>query len=204
MRVGSQGSKTANLKPPEILIFFRMPKTGGHTMDAPLVHCFPGPQHFNAEVGFTGSALLIRSREKIAEKYESLSLDERRAIRCVMGTHIPMGLHTLFDKPAKYFTIVRHPVDRVISSFYFTLRVSIHIPSARHIQGMTLEQYLDSGIGLDPFDQQVRMLSGCPDLDVPLDPDGRPISAPAVERRHLEMAKRNIEDRFIAAAPLEE
>jgi hypothetical protein len=121
-----------------------------------------------------------------------------------MGTHIPMGLHTMFDRPAKYFTLVRHPVDRVISSFYFTLRVSTHIPSSRFIQGMTLEQYLDSGIGLDPFDQQVRMLSGCPQLDAPLDPDGQPISAPAVERRHLEMAKRNIEDHFITAAPLEE
>lgn len=207
MRVGSQDSQdseTAKLKAPEILIFFRMPKTGGHTMDAPLVHCFPGPQHFSAEVGFTGSALLTRSREKIVAKYEGLSLDARRAIRCVLGAHIPMGLHTMFDRPAKYLTIVRHPVDRVISSFYFTLLVATHVPSSRYIQGMTLEQYLDSGIGLDPFDQQVRMLSGCPDLDVPLDPDGQPISAPPVERRHLEMAKRNIEDHFVAASPLEE
>jgi Galactose-3-O-sulfotransferase len=69
---------------------------------------------------------------------------------------------------------------------------------------LTLEQYLDSGIGIDQDNQQVRMLSGCPELDAPWDPDGGPISTPPVERRHLEMAKRNIEERFIAAAPLEQ
>jgi hypothetical protein len=189
--------------PPEVLIFFRIPKTGGNTMDRPLARCFPGAQHFDAEVGFTGSALLTRSREKIEAKFRSLPLAQQQAVRCVMGTHIPLGLHTLFDRPAKYFTIVRHPVDRVVSSF-FHLRRSTHIPSYPHIKDMTLENYLDSGIGLDPFDQQVRMLSGCPELDVPMDAAGRPISAPKVERRHLEMAKRNIEALFVAAAPLED
>jgi hypothetical protein len=48
------------------------------------------------------------------------------------------------------------------------------------------------------------MLSGCPELDGPWDPEGRPISIRPVERRHLEMAKRNIEERFIVAAPIEE
>jgi hypothetical protein len=65
---------------------------------------------------------------------------------------------------------------------------------------------LDSGIGLYHDNQQVRMLSGCPELDAPWDLESRPISSTSspVERRHLEMAKRNIEERFIAAAPLEE
>ena len=48
------------------------------------------------------------------------------------------------------------------------------------------------------------MLSGCPELDAPWDPEGRPISTPPVERLHLELAKRNIEERFIVAASLEQ
>ena len=51
---------------------------------------------------------------------------------------------------------------------------------------------------------QVRVLSGCPELDAPWDPQGRPISTPPVERRHLEMAMHNIEERFIVAAALEQ
>ena len=68
---------------------------------------------------------------------------------------------------------------------------------------MSLEQYLDSGIGIDANDHGVRVLSGCPELDVPWDPNGRAISTSPVEQRHLEMAKRNIEEQFIAAAPFE-
>jgi hypothetical protein len=98
---------------------------------------------------------------------------------------------------------VRHPVDRVISSFYFS-KTSHHMPCYRFIKDLTLEQYLDSGIGLDYDNHQVRMLSGCPELDAPWDLEGRPISTPPVERRHLEMAKRNIEERFAMAATLEQ
>ena len=43
-----------------------------------------------------------------------------------------------------------------------------------------------------------------PELDTDLrDPAGGRIYAPPVEPRHLELAKRNIEQHFIAAAPLE-
>ena len=68
---------------------------------------------------------------------------------------------------------------------------------------MTLDEYLDSGIGIESLDYQVRLLSGCPELDVARHPAGGRISAPPVEPRHLELAKRNIEQHFIAAAPME-
>ena len=45
---------------------------------------------------------------------------------------------------------------------------------------------------------------GCPELDAPWHPQGRPISTPPVQRRHLEMAKRNIEERFAVAATIEQ
>jgi hypothetical protein len=102
-----------------------------------------------------------------------------------------------------FFTIVRHPVDRVVSNFFHN-RVMSHLPCHPFIKGLTLEQYLDCGIGLDQDNHQVRMLSGCPELDGPWDVEGRPISIRPVERRHFEMAKRNIEERFIVAAPIEE
>ena len=120
-----------------------------------------------------------------------------------MGIHVAMDVDTIFDRPAKFFTIVRHPVDRVISNFFHN-RTESHLISYPFIKNMTLEQYLDSGIGLDAHNHQVRLLSGCPELDAPWNPDGRPISAPPVEPRHLEMAKRNIEERFIVAATLEQ
>src|SRR5262249_7283844 len=63
---------------------------------------------------------------------------------------------------------------------------------------------MDSRIGLDPFDHQVRLLSGCEELDRPWGVDGKPVPAADVEDRHLQQAKRNIEEHFLTAAPLEE
>jgi hypothetical protein len=186
-----------SLVQPSILIFYHVPKTGGTTMGHILADCFPGDQHFNSYMGTPASALSIDSRAMIAEKYNLLSDEAKRSCRCIIG-HVPMGIHTLFDRPAKYFTILRHPVDRVVSQFYFSR------PKNHLIKDMTLEQYMDRRLGLDPFDHQVRLLSGCEELDGPWGFDGKPVPAAPVEDRHLQIAKRNIEERFITAAPLEE
>jgi hypothetical protein len=195
------GTGISGLAPPEVLIFFRMPKTGGNTMDGVFEHCLPG-QCFHAHTGATDSALLVRPTGSIREKFRALSRAERSAVRCVIGTHVSLDVETIFDRPVKFFTIVREPVDRVISNF-FHIRTATHLTSYPFIKDMTLEQYLDSGIGLDADNHQVRLLSGSPELDAPWDPEGKSISTPPVERRHLEAAKRNITERFIAAAPLE-
>jgi hypothetical protein len=119
------------------------------------------------------------------------------------GEHVTYDVEKIFDRPSKFFTILRHPVDRVISAFYFLRRLSF-LPCYPVIKDLTLEQYLDSGIGLDHDNHQVRMLSGSPELETPWDPGGRPISTSPVERLHLEMAKQNIEERFVVAATLEQ
>jgi hypothetical protein len=188
---------------PKLLIFCHIPKAGGTTMEFILANCFPGDQYFNSYVGIPDSAASIASGAMIAERYNLLSPEAKQAIRCVAGGHVPMGIHTLFDRPARYFTVIRHPVDRVVSQFYH-MRVHDYMPLFDRIKDMTFEQYMDSRIGLDPFDHQVRMLSGCEELDGPWGVDGKPVSAAPVEARHLEMAKQNIEKHFITAAPLEE
>jgi Galactose-3-O-sulfotransferase len=202
-RSNSLDTDAAALAPPDILILFHMPKTGGTTMGSILERCFPGDLHFNADVGNPDSALWVASRAKIAAKYNALPAEAKQSFRAVFYCHIPMGLHTLFDRPAKYFTMARHPVDRVISQFYYT-RIQSDSPIFEQIKDMTLDQYLNSDLGLDPFDHQVRMLSGCKELDAPHAPGGQPIAAAPVEDRHLQLAKQNIEEHFLTVAPFEE
>jgi Galactose-3-O-sulfotransferase len=201
--VDSKTPQKAGVRPPEILIFFHMSKTGGTSMDGILSRCFPDAQHFDSAMADTRSALSIRPREKIEAKYRALSNAERQAIRCLMGTIYPFGIHTMLDRPAKYFTIVRPPVERCISHFLNNKKVT-HQPFYERIKNMSLDEYLDSGIGIESLDFQVRLLSGCPKLDVVRHPAGGRISAPPVEPRHLELAKKNIEQHFAAAAPLEQ
>jgi hypothetical protein len=201
-RLNSQTSGIPGLTPPDVLIFLRLPKTGGNTMDQVLEHCLPGQWFYPHEL-VVPSALLIRPTEGIAEKFRQLTIAQQQSIRCLIGTHVAMDVETIFERQSRFFTIVRHPVDRVISSFFHS-RTESHLISYPFIKDLSLERYLDSGIGLDADNHQVRVLSGCPELDAPWDPQGRRISALPVGARHLEMAKHNIEQRFVAAAALEQ
>jgi Galactose-3-O-sulfotransferase len=201
--IGSFPTSSISLREkPEILIFFHMPKTGGTTMDGILGRCFPAYQRFDGAMADDQSALSIRPRDKIEQRYLALSASQRTQIRCLMGTIYPMGIHTMLDRPARYFTLLRPPVERIVSHFIDKRKLP-HQPFYHRIKNMTLEEYLDAGIGIESYDYQVRLLSGCPELDTTLHPTGARIDAPPVKRWHLELAKRNIERYFLAAAPLE-
>jgi Galactose-3-O-sulfotransferase len=191
------------LTPPEILVCLRIPKTAGSTMESVFDRCLSGAAFHGHIPAISTSALLIRPTVAIGELFHQLPPDRRKAVRCLVDEHVTLDIATLFDRPVRFFTILRHPVDRVISSFYY-IRTKSHLVSYPFIKDLSFEEYLDSRIGLDSDNHQVRVLSGCPELDAPWDPQGRPISTPPVERRHLEMAMHNIEERFIVAAALEQ
>ena len=190
------------LVPPEILIFLRLPKTGGNTMDGLFEHCLPG-QFFHAYIKRLNSPLLVRPTDWIEEKFLLLPPERRARVRCLIGNHVAMDVDRIFDRPASFFTVVREPVDRVVSHFYH-VRTEPHVPIHRFIRTMTLEQYLDSGMALEADNLQVRVLSGCAELDGEWHPQTGQVTAAPVTPHHLEMAKRNIETRFIAAAALEQ
>ena len=188
-------------KPPKTLIHYHLPKTGGTTLNILLRGNFPGPARFISKTGITPSHFWTESFEALQAKYDALSPAEKEAIRCVTAGHLPWGVHRIFGSESKYMTVLRHPVDRVASHFYFVHEYDTSRPFP---ETMTLDQYIDARIDLGPYDFQVRMLSGAPELDVMRTYIPGPIPIVPVEDRHLEMAKQNIEDYFIAAAPLED
>ena len=210
MRSKENKSGIAGVTAPELLIFFHIPKTGGTTLEKIIQKAVPAEKVFLVNYhGPAKSSLLVRSNEQIASYLQQMGPVRRQSIEFVIG-HFPMDIDTLFDRSSRYFTIIREPVERCVSNFFHlkkeanTPETESHLPIYKRLKNMTLEEYLDSGIGLDSDNHQVRMLAGCPELDAPWSEDGRPITLPAVEARHLAMAKRNIEERFLAAGTLEQ
>ena len=101
-------------------------------MDGVFEHCLAG-RTFHAHTGPTDSALLIRPTDAIEAKFADLPAERQKLIRCVVGTHVALDVARIFNRNARFFTIVRDPVDRVISSFFhnrssLTLRA---IPTSR-------------------------------------------------------------------------
>src|SRR5206468_6211437 len=60
-----------------------------------------------------------------AERFKRLSEQRRRHIRVVRG-HLYYGLHEFLPQGATYITMLREPVARFLSSYYFILRRPLH------------------------------------------------------------------------------
>jgi len=156
-----------------------------------------------SEGGEVYGGLSLVSLECCRDRLFTRGPEGLKRIRYFSG-HLPLGVDALFDRPAKYITVLRHPVERVISLFYFNSQYDNRY--ARDGRAITFEEYVESRRDINLHDYQVRILSGAPELDAPAPalPSDEVLPRRAVEKRHLEQAKRNIEERFLAAAPVDQ
>src|SRR5574337_1575128 len=97
--------------PHGILLFVHIPKTGGTTFSKLLRRQFP-PHEI---LWLDGHAA------QHATTLAGLSAEQRRRLRCIYG-HIDWGIDRGLDRAARYVTFLRHPVDRLVSAYYFALR----------------------------------------------------------------------------------
>jgi hypothetical protein len=187
---------------PDVLIHMHIPKTGGTSLNSMVQHGFRNDEVSDTMVigSENYNGLGLAPYESCRERFASYSPYQFRRIRYVTG-HLPMGLHCAFDRPAKYFSVIRHPVDRVISDFFF--RIQENEPYLKEGGPLTFEEYVESRNDVYLCDYQVRVISGSAELEPERRPIGMQTPGRTVERHHLELAKANIENHFLTIAPLE-
>jgi hypothetical protein len=98
-------------------------------------------------------------------------------------------VHLLLKRPARYFTMLRHPVERTIS-YYDYVRTHPDNPQHAPTQTQGLEEYVSSGLLLD--NGQTRWLANV----------GREVPFGHMKPRHLEQAKAHLKT-FAAIGLLE-
>lgn len=96
-----------------ILIFLHIPKTGGNTLASVLYNQY----HYKKEV----HSLYLKDHLQ-----DDIDLGQ---VKLIVGHH-PFGIHTRIPKPCQYITMVREPVDRTISDYYFNLKFNNLTPEA--------------------------------------------------------------------------
>lgn len=85
--------------------------------------------------------------------------EKKRRIKVLMG-HMPFGLHVYFSQPSVYITFLRNPLDRLISLYYYILRVENHPQHDLFISsGITLETFLTGNNSAQQDNYQVRILT---------------------------------------------
>jgi hypothetical protein len=159
------------------LIFLHIPKAAGTTLHKILERQYKQSEIFEID----GSKVLASIKE-----FTNLSLEQRSKIKLLKG-HMPFGLHEHLPRPSVYITVLRHPIDRVISHYYYTLQTPYHYLHERvKSQKMTLRDYVESEISGELDNGQVRLLAGV-DMEIPF---GK------CSRKLLEQAKNNLENHF--------
>lgn len=100
----------------EAVIFLHVPKTAGTTLNRLIEWEYPVLQMYSVDpVLFTWSS----------KHLHHLSPRRLESIRMFKG-HMLFGLHRTLPQPASYITVLREPVDRVLSAFYFMRTYKLH------------------------------------------------------------------------------
>lgn len=160
----------------ETVLFAHVPKAAGSTVREALNLTFGRKRIFVADSNTT-TAL---------REFESLRPSQRRKIRLVVG-HMPVLMHNFIEGPFSYITVLRHPVDRFVSHYYFVRGNRKHyLHETVHGQRLTLEKYCLSDLNIEFDNDQVRMISG-QRYAIPMN---------GVNESHLRLAIENIERMF--------
>jgi hypothetical protein len=99
-------------------------------------------------------------REGGLDAFAAIPEAERARARLVMG-HAPYGLHELIPRPSTYVTMLRDPVELVVSLYRYILRTPKHIlHDELRLRGLSLEEFVTSGLSLETDNSQTRAIAG--------------------------------------------
>lgn len=156
----------------EALVFLHIPKTAGTTLNRII------EWQYSPFAIFTIDPYRIRAT---AERLKRLSEARRRRLRVVRG-HLLYGIHEFLPQGATYVTMLREPVARVLSAYYFVLRRPLN-PLHRKLKRQALS--VEDCLRLFPQRQnlQCRFIAGVGDTA-------------ADDERLLDVAKENLRKSF--------
>lgn len=162
-----------------LAIFIHIPKSGGTSF----VHSIFGGKNYQ------GSTQNPFSWHGTSEELKRIPDEVKQKIKFLTG-HSCFGAHEAFFKPSVYFSIIRHPVDRIISRFYqLTFALGDHLPK-NEVQGEFLTEetlnkllnFTNIKIHQEEINRSTTMLSGNLTSNV--------------DKLQLEQAKNNINKYF--------
>lgn len=120
------------------LIFQHLHRTGGTTVFSVMRRYFDGDAMHRIDK-------IMSNEKRSVERFLSFSQNERDNIKLLYG-HLPFGLHIHFSHPCDYITIVRDPIERVLSEYarLMSWRDLSHIKNSEKARGMSLKDFINS------------------------------------------------------------
>jgi len=156
----------------EALIFLHIPKTAGTTLNRII------EWQYSPLAIYTMDPHRIRAT---AERFKRLPEARRRRLQVVRG-HLFYGIHEFLPQGATYITMLREPVARILSSYYFVLRRPLN-PLHRKLKSEKLGVEDCIRLFPDRNNTQCRFIAGVKDAAI-------------ADERLLDMAKENLTKSF--------
>lgn len=164
-------------------IFLHIPKNGGTTLDHILDSQYKKNQVFNIAES--------KRKEKLEELKQKNYFSKKR-IKIVKGGHFAFGIHEYFNNPEniKYFTILRHPLQRAVSYYYFVKAQPAHYLHDA-LKDMTFEDFLDrDDLNFEICNGQTKLIAGLTQKNV-------------CDNAVFETAKKHLENNYFQVGILE-
>lgn len=163
--------------PEQTAIFLHIPKTAGITLYTVIERQYPRSQIYSTAqpipLDYSANIAILKKAKR----------EQLTGIRMLMG-HMAYGLHVYLPNPASYFTLLRDPVERVISFYRYVQHTPTHFLHHYALEPhMTLQKFVNSKLSLDVDNLQTRLLAGVWYDDAPYGAYGGEL---------LEVAKRNL------------
>lgn len=167
-----------------VLLFLHIPKAAGTTLGEYLfAQCRngrPGASLLAGEGLYQEGVYYVpygffKTEAALVPDYTLPYLQDEQ-LRAVSG-HFSFGLHELIPQPVRYFTMLRHPVDRILSLYYFL----------QAQDNLSLSDFLAAGNYRELDNDQTRRIAG-------VNPEFG-----ACNEAHFELAKANLQQHFMVA-----
>lgn len=161
----------------DLFIHLHIPKTGGTTLRDII------QRQYRSE-----KILMIPKLEESENILKEVSTSQINQLKLIQG-HLKYGIHNHFHRRAKYFAIIRDPINRVLSTYYYVLSQKNNPQNLSTSNNqMTIYDFVQSGVNPFLINGQTQLISGkTGDIDNPI-----------IESEELfSLAKENIENDFL-------
>ena len=133
----------------DLFIHLHIPKTGGTTLRDII------QRQYRSE-----KILMIPKLEESENIIKEVSTSQINQLKLIQG-HLKYGIHNHFHRRAKYFAIIRDPINRVLSTYYYVLSQKNNPQNLSTSNNqMTIYDFVQSGVNPFLINGQTQLISG--------------------------------------------
>jgi hypothetical protein len=138
----------------ELFVFIHVPKTAGITLRSIFYRQYNNDEIYRIHWSF--------DKNNPFAEFLNLSSEKQNKIKIIYG-HIPFGIHEYIQKPVYYFTLLRDPIERIISHYYHIRKRPNHLYH-RMALDMDIGEFITKSRFREFDNGQVRQLTGAGQL----------------------------------------